>query len=101
MADFKVGVDVATATPEVEVTVTPNTPLSIGRHVFTLRVVDDSGNESLPVEFTVIVADRERPTAVLTGPTVVAFGTSFTLSGKESFDQGGGRIVRYIFTLKN
>ena len=45
-----------------------------------------------------IVADRERPTAVLDGPDVVNFGASFELSGKRSFDIGGSiKVFRFTY----
>lgn len=98
MAEFVVNQDVETDTPTVEVTITPNNPLRVGRHRFRLVVVDDSGNKSLPDEVTVIVADTEAPTAVLRAPEQVSAGRSFELDGARSFDVGGGRIVRYVWT---
>jgi hypothetical protein len=98
MAEFVVNQDVKTDVPNVEVTITANTALAIGRHRFRLIVVDDSGNTSLPDEVDVIVADQSAPTAVLSAPGTVAFGTSFPLDGRRSVDAGGGRIVSYLWT---
>jgi hypothetical protein len=98
MAEFIVNQPVETETPTVEVTLTPNNPLRLGRHRFRLIVVDDSGNRSQPDEVEVIVADQEAPTAVLRAPSPVAFGTSFELDGSRSFDVGGGRVVRFVWT---
>jgi hypothetical protein len=35
---------------------------------------------------------------VLRAPERIGFGQSFGMTGEESVDVGGGRIVRYIFT---
>lgn len=98
MAEFVLNQDVETEEPNVEVTVTPNNALNLGRHRFRLIVVDDSGNVSTPDEVVVIVADSEAPTAVIRAPATVAFGSSFDLDGRRSVDAGGGRIVRYRWT---
>lgn len=98
MAEFIPNVDVETDEPAVEVTITAERPLSLGRHRFRLIVVDDSGNKSFPDEVDVIVADSEAPTAVLSAPSTVGFGASFPLDGRRSVDAGGGRIVRYVWT---
>ena len=98
MAEFVLNQDVETEEPNVEVTITPNNALNLGRHRFRLIVVDDSGNVSAPDEVVVIVADDEAPTAVLRAPSTVAFGNSFDLDGRRSVDAGGGRIVRYRWT---
>lgn len=98
MAEFVLNQDVETEEPNVEVTVTPNNALNLGRHRFRLIVVDDSGNVSTPDEVVVIVADAEAPTAVIRAPATVAFGSSFDLDGRRSVDAGGGRIVRYRWT---
>ena len=98
MAEFTINTDVVTNEPRVEVTVTPNTPLAIGRQRFRLVVVDDAGNQSAPDEVLVIVADQDAPTAVLRAPRITAFGRSFALDGSASFDAGGGRVVQYIWT---
>lgn len=98
MAEFILNQDVDTDVPTVEVTITANSPLPFGRHRFRLIVIDNSGNESKPDEAVVIVADTEAPTAVLTAPSTVAFGTSFNLDGRRSIDAGGGQIVRYRWT---
>ena len=84
--------------PIVTVDVDPSRPLSRGRHVFELTVVDDSGNVSAGDRLVVIVADRERPTAVLQGPSIVDVGKSFDLNGARSFDAGGGTVKTYRFT---
>ena len=47
----------------------------------------------------VIVVDDKAPTAVITAPERVPFGSSFTLSGERSVEAGGGKIVKYIWTL--
>jgi hypothetical protein len=101
MADFKPGVEVVSDNPVVEVTITAANPLRVGRHVFHLDVVDDSGNKSTkPDEVVVVVADTQAPTAVLQAlPSQVPFGQSFKLSGEKSFDVGGGTVVKWIFTL--
>ena len=98
MAEFAVNTDVATETPTVEVTVSPDRPMSLGRQRFRLIVIDDAGNKSAADEVTIIVADQEAPTAVIRAPRVVAQGASFTLDGSASFDTGGGRVVRYVWT---
>lgn len=98
MADFIINNDVRTDTPTVEVTIAPSNPLPLGRHTFRLVVVDDSGNSSIPDEVTVIVADSQNPTAVLSAPRSVGFGSSFNLDGTRSFDAGGGRVVSYLWT---
>lgn len=98
MAEFVINQEVTTDTPTVEVTIGEENPLSVGRHTFRLVVVDDSGNQSVPDEVIVIVADQEAPTAVLRAPRTVGFGSSFELNGERSFDVGGGRIARYVWT---
>jgi hypothetical protein len=98
MAEFIINQEVKTDTPTVEVTLSPDRPLRIGRHTFRLVVVDDSGNISIPDDVVVIVADTQNPTAVLSAPSSVAFGTSFNLDGRRSFDAGGGQVVTYLWT---
>lgn len=72
-------------------------PLAIGRHRFRLVVNDNSGNQSSPDEFEVIVVDSTAPTAVLDAPASVAFGAPLQLSGAQSSDTVG-RVVRYVWT---
>lgn len=73
-------------------------PLAVGRHRFRLTVQDSSANVSMPVEREVIVVDNIAPTAALdVTPGPLLPGEAFTLSGKRSTD-GGGRIVKYIYT---
>ncbi len=95
MAAFIINQDVKTDQPLVEVTISAANPLPLGRHRFRLTVTDDSGNTSAPDEVELIVADQDKPTAVLTAPRVVAFGKSFNLDGSRSFDAGGGTIVSW------
>ena len=98
MSEFVLNTPVETTDPKVEVTVSRTNPLRVGRHRFQLVVFDDSGNESIPDAVEVRVFDGERPTAVLRAAESVGFGASFPMSGEESVDVGGGRIVRYVFT---
>jgi len=98
MAEFVINQEVRTETPTVEVTLSANNALALGRHTFRLVVVDDSGNSSIPDDVIVIVADTENPTAVLNAPRSVNFATSFNLDGSRSFDAGGGRVVSYTWT---
>ena len=98
MAEFVINTDVVTPEARVEVTISPNSPMALGRQRFRLIVADESGNRSAPDEVIVIVADQDAPTAVLRAPRVTPFGRSFDLDGSASFDVGGGRIAQYIWT---
>ncbi len=98
MAEFIINKEVKTDTATVEVTLSTDKPLALGRHTFRLVVVDDSGNLSIPDDVVVIVADSTNPTAVLNAPRTAAFGTSFNLDGTKSFDVGGGKVVTYLWT---
>ena len=98
MAEFAINTDISTKESSIEVTVTRDRPLRVGRHTFRLVVLDDAGNKSAPDEVIVIVADQENPTAVISGPRVAAFGASFPLDGSRSFDVGGGNVVEYVWT---
>ena len=98
MAEFVVGTDITTDVPVIEVTISPDKRLPIGRQLFRLVVVDDAGNVSQPDQVEVIVADQDAPTAVLKVPKVVGAGKSFNLDGSASFDVGGGKVVKYIWT---
>lgn len=97
MAKFEINVPVETGEAAVVVDVDAQAPMPLGRHSFQLIVTDDSGNESEPTQFVVIVADRTRPVAVLDGPEIVDIGKSFQLVGKRSFDIGGS-IKSYRYT---
>ena len=98
MPRFDINVPIETDQSNVTVEVDSAAPLVTGRHRFELVVTDDSGNESEPTAIIVIVAVRERPTAVLDGPDVVNFGASFELSGKRSFDIGGSiKVFRFTY----
>lgn len=99
MAKFEVGTPITTEEPTIEVTVDPTDALPVGRHVFQLVVMDDSGNESRPAEVAVVVRDTEAPTAVIRAPSQVSFGKSFALDGRASSDLPPGKIVRYEWTL--
>jgi hypothetical protein len=81
----------------ITVEIDPAKPLPRGRQIYELVVVDDSGNVSAPDRIIVIVADRERPTAVLQGPSIADIGKAFDLNGTKSFDIGGS-IKVYRFT---
>ena len=98
MATFVPGQDIRTAEHTVEVTVSPQSPLPVGRHRFQLVVIDDAGIQSEAAIAEVIVIDDQRPTAVIDAPRSVPFGRSFTLSGARSSDVGGGRITAYVWT---
>ncbi|MDB5801317.1 MAG: hypothetical protein JWL63_2256 [Rhodocyclales bacterium] len=98
MAEFIIGTDISTDVPTIEVTINKDKPLPIGRQRFRLVVVDDSGNVSKADELIVIIADQDAPTAVLGAPSVVATGASFGLDGSKSFDVGGGKVVKYVWT---
>jgi hypothetical protein len=98
MAEFVINADVVTEEPRVEVTITRERPLALGRQRFRLIVVDSGGLRSQPDEIVVIVADQDAPTAVLRGPRITGFGLSFDLDGSASQDTGGGRIVQYVWT---
>ena len=98
MAVFVINTDIKTDTPTIEVTLSADKPLPLGRHKFRLIVLDDSGNKSVPDDVEVLVADQSAPTAVLNLPKVVAFASSFNLDGTKSFDAGGGKVVSYVWT---
>lgn len=98
MAVFTPGTTVASSEPSIEVSLSADQALPVGRQTFRLVVTDDAGNLSQADEVTVIVADQEAPTAVLSAPRVVRFGQSFILDGSRSFDVGGGKVVNWQFT---
>jgi len=86
----------------------PQKKLGVGGHTFELKAEDDSGNVSQPARVLVIVLDEEAPTAVLTVHTEdgqsapnnsISYGKGFILSGQRSVDLGGGRIVKYHWTM--
>ena len=86
-----------------ETFVTPDPALTrprpaVGRTRVTLVVVDEQGNESQPAAADVIVADDERPTAVVSAPASVASGATIKLTAGSSFDVGG-RITSYRWTV--
>ena len=86
----------------------PNDKLGIGAHTFQLMVEDESGNVSTPAAIQLIVVDTEAPTAVLTvtdeqgrplAANRISFGNGFILNATKSVDSGGGKIVRYNWSL--
>jgi hypothetical protein len=95
MPKFIIGQPIRTDKPDVEVSVSRDSPLLPGNHRFQLVVVDDSGLESDPTTIEVIVVDENKPTAIIDGPGKVASGTSFALSGARSMDVLPGKIVSY------
>jgi len=111
MAQFLIGRDTEVKGPDktLEVTMDPANPLRPGQYVFQLVVLDDSDNASEPARVTIVVVDKERPTAVIevinaqnerfATPTVsIPFQQTFTLSGEKSTDIGGA-VKQYVWTL--
>lgn len=98
MTILKIGTPFESPDPVLLVEVDRDQPLNPGKHRFTLQVVDDSGNQSDPAEFIILVVDRIKPNAVIDGPKQVDFLAAFKLSGKGSFDIGG-KVVSFIWTL--
>lgn len=98
MAFFKFGAPIESQEAIITVEIDPTDPLPVGQRRFQLIVVDDAGNESLPAELVVIIADNERPTAVIDGPSRVSFKEPFRLTGEKSFDIGG-KVVLWRWTL--
>ena len=111
MAKFVIGQTTELKSEEktLEVVMDPANPLKIGTHVFQLLVVDDNNNASAPATVTIVVVDRERPTAVIevinarneriANPTVeIPFREQFVLTGDKSTDVGG-QVKTYVWTL--
>ena len=100
MPVFKPGQSFETREPFIEVTVDEANPLPFGSHTFQLVVEDDAKNVSEPKTITIIIADTERPTAVIFSDpqSPIPFGKSFRLVSK-SVDAGGGQIVKHTWTL--
>jgi len=99
--DLKVNEPIEAPAPDATLilVVDPNKPLKVGAYTFQLEVLDDSGNRSKAVQARVVIVDSQAPTAIISAPRTVPFGTDFTLSGAESSDVGGGTIARYVWTL--
>jgi hypothetical protein len=99
MPKFTPLIDFVSETPTVEVGA--DSELRPGRHWFRLVVEDDTGNQSLPEFVSVLILDRDAPTAVFklaqSEPPIA--GESFTLDASESRDLGGGSIARYHWTV--
>lgn len=92
----------------LQVKMTNDAKLAVGGHSFELQTEDDSGNVSQPTRVLVIVVDTQAPTAVLQvrdeqgvplPNNTVQFGKGLILDGKKSFDVGGGKIVKYTWSL--
>lgn len=113
MAVFKPGVSttIEALAPDrlLEVAVDRTNPLKVGKHVFQLVVTDDAGNVSDPAKVTIIIVDKDRPTAVIDvldaqgvrnpAPEVsVPFGQKFALSADRSTDIGG-EVKAFSWTL--
>lgn len=98
MAKFAIGTAISGSDPTIEVTVEAAAPLAIGQHRFQLVVVDEAGNQSVPATVDVVVRDAQNPTAVLSAPSQVEFGKSFTLDGHLSTDVPPGQVVKFIWT---
>lgn len=100
-AELKVNEPIEAAAPDASlvIVIDPGGPLKVGSYTFQLEVMDDSGNRSKPVQARLFIADTQAPTAIISAPRTVPFGTDFTLGGLESSDVGGGTIARYIWTL--
>jgi hypothetical protein len=99
-SQLQVNQPIEASAPDAALTITidPASPVRVGSLTFQLEVVDDAGNRSQPVQARVVIMDNQAPTAVITAPRAVPFGTQFTLSGAESRDVGGA-IAKYIWTL--
>ena len=99
--NLKVNEPIEAAAPDATliIVVSPTNPLKVGSYTFQLEVVDDSGNRSQPVQARLFITDSQAPTAIISAPRSVPFGSDFTLSGIESSDVGGGTIVSYVWTL--
>jgi len=99
--DLQINQPIEAAAPDTSliITVDATNPMKTGTYLFHLEVIDDSGNRSAPAQAIVTVIDDKLPNAIISPPKMaVGFGTSFTLSGKESTDIGG-TIAKYIWTL--
>ncbi|HZI81113.1 MAG TPA: PKD domain-containing protein [Vicinamibacterales bacterium] len=92
------GPPIVTPVPSVTFTATLANPLAIGVHVVRLVVTDDSGNQSAPDSATFLVRDTLAPTAVLSAPALVPFGSDITVSGQQSADVGG-QLSEYRWSL--
>jgi hypothetical protein len=100
--DLQINQPIEANAPDTQLTITVDatSPMKTGTYLFHLEVIDDSGNRSAPAQAMVTVIDNKLPNAIISPPKVtVGFGTSFTLSGKDSTDIGGtknGLVVGWI-----
>lgn len=99
MANFVTGTAVETKEGVIEVTVSTEKPLAVGKHRFQLVVEDDGGNRSVPDIAEVYVKDQQNPTAVIEAPKLVEYGKSFTLGGTRSSDVPPGKVVKFVWTM--
>lgn len=75
--------------------------VGVGRHVFTLEVIDDGGRRSAPTKFTLVVSPPKRiPVAVLDVPARVKRGQAVTLSGERSAAGVERRLVRFRWQVE-
>ncbi|MGA8532535.1 MAG: hypothetical protein WB615_00340 [Candidatus Tumulicola sp.] len=89
------GAPVTNAFSTASVTVGGTAPPVGSVLTFSLVVTDEAG-DSAPATCTVTVIGK--PTATLTGPSIVAAGTPINLVGVGT-PQGGGTISSYTWTL--
>ena len=98
--DLKLSQPIESDSPDssLVITVDPNLGMPTGSYIFQLEVLDNTGNRSMPAQWTVTVLDDKAPNAIIKGPKTVGFGVGFTLDGSASVDIGGS-ISKYIWTL--
>jgi hypothetical protein len=98
--DLQVNQPIEAAAPDssLVIDVDPAKPLKPGTYLFQLEVVDDAGNRSQPTRAKLVVIDDTAPNAIISAPSTVSVGRTFTLSGKDSTDIGG-TIEKFIWTL--
>lgn len=99
-SNLAVNQQVSAGSPDSKLTIEVDSeaPLRAGSYQFQLVVTDDSGNNSEPATVRIVIADDQRPTAVIDAPTRVGVGKEFSLSGERSVDVGG-KISQYVWTL--
>ena len=106
---FQTTAEVKTKDSVLNVSVSPDNPLPIGRHIFELEVIDKAGNRSVPARVQLVVRDSQAPTAVLNvtdeqgrilPEAVIEMGAGFVLNAKGSQDVAPGTgIESYTWRL--